>query len=182
MREKALNAYAKVEPSSSVDSGPRVFGECDKGQDVTAFAEHPATVSFDEASYIWKVPQQEMMDQEYEHLATREPELTPSPDLNAEFKSMVRIVSSSSSQFHSLSTTPDPAANVVPPTNSQGPASSWIPTEDIAPSFDSYGNMYDNGAMYRGAYIPAEMDGDSQWNTLLLGAGTLPGPPHDNFR
>lgn len=178
MREKVLDAYAKVEQNPSVDRDPHGFSDCGQGRDVMTFAGHPAVVSFDEASYIWGVPQQGTMDQEYEHLATRAPLPTPSPDLNAEFRSMVRIASSSSSPFHSLPTTPDPTANS---TNPQVHVSSWVPTESIIPSFDSCRNMYDDGTLHRGAYIPTERDAESQWGTFLLGAGTLPGSSHDNF-
>ena len=141
-----------------------------------AFAGYPAIVSFDEASHIWK-SRQGAMHQEYEHLAVHPPGSTPSPDLTADFKSMARIASSSSSPFHSLSTTPDPAASFVTPTNVQGPMIPWIPSEGIAPSFNSYGHVYDDGSLYRGAYIPVEREAENQWNVFLLDGGILPGSP-----
>ena len=183
MREKVLDAYAKVEPNSSADSDPHGVSDCGQGQNAIAFAGHPGVISFDETSYTWEVPQRGKLDQEYEHLATRAPGPTPSPDLNAEFKSMVQIASSSSSPFYSLSTTPDPVTNFIPSADPQGPMSSWTPTKGTAPSFDSYGNVYDDGTFYRGTHIPAERDAESQWNTFLSGAGNPPppGPLHDNF-
>lgn len=179
MRESALTAYARVKPNSpSVDGDFPVFGDSDQNRDLMAFAGYPAIVSFDEASHIWKVPHQE-----YEHLTVHPPGQTPSPDINKEFKSMVRLASSPSSPFHSVSTTPDLAPNFVPPTHLQAPMSSWVPAEGIAPSFDSYGNMFDDGTLYRGAYIPAERDGDNRWNNFLLDAGVVSGSPHhDNFQ
>jgi len=60
--------------------------------------------------------------------------------------------------------------------------SPWIPTEGTASSFDSCGNVYDDGTLHRGAYIPAERDAESRWDTFLLSAGTLPGSSHDNFQ
>lgn len=156
-----------------------MFGDGDQGRDLMAFAGYPAIVSFDEASHIWK-SRPGAVHQEYEHLAVHAPGSTPSPDLTTEFKSMARIASSTSSPFHSLSTTPDPGASFVPPTNLQGPMVSWMPTEGIAPSFNSYGNVYDDGTLYRGAYIPAERDAENQWNIFLLDAGILPGSPHDS--
>jgi hypothetical protein len=160
-----------MEPNSSpVDN--------DQGRDLMAFAGYPAIVSFDEASHIWKVPQQAAIHQEYGNLAIHAPGTTPSPDLNTELKSMVRIAaSSSSSPFHSLSTTPD----LVLPANLQASTLSWVPTEGITPSFDSYGNVYDS-TLYRGAYIPTERDGENQWDGFLLDAGILPGSPHDSFQ
>ena len=146
-----------------------------------AFAGYPTIVSFDEASYIWKVSQQGAMDQEHEDSMVHLTGSTPSPDLNTEFRSMARIVSSTSSPFYSLSTTPDPAPNFVPPANLQASVS-WMPTEDIAPSFDAYGNTYDDGTLYRGTYVPAETDAVNQWDIFLLDTGVPPGSPQDSFR
>jgi len=175
LRENALNAYAKVEPnSSSVGSGSHVFGDSNHGRDLMTFAGYPAIVSFDEASRIWKAPQQGTMHQEYEHLAINATGPTPSPDINAELKSVVRVAPSSS-PLHSLSTTPDPVAGFAPPADLQSSMLSWIPTEGIVPSFDAYGNTYDDDTLYRGAYIPAEREAENQWSTFLLDAGILPG-------
>lgn len=151
--------------SSSSDSDLHAFGDDDQRRDLMAFAGYPAIVSFDEASHMWKVPQQGS---------------TSSLDLNTGFKSMVRVVSSSSSPFHSPSMTPDPPANFIPPTNLQAP--SWMPTEGIVPPFDPYGSAYDDGTLYRGAYIPTEREAENQWGTFLLDAGTFHGSPHDSFR
>jgi len=179
LRKNALKAYAKVEPNSPpVGSGSHVLGDSDHGRDLMAFAGYPAIVSFDEASRVWKVPQEGTTHQEYEHSAIHAPGPTPSPDINAEFKSIARTASSSSSPFHSLLATPDPAAVFTPTTDLQSTMSSWIPTGDFVPSFDAYGNRCDDGTLYKGAYIPAE----NQWNTFFLDAGILPGPPGDNFR
>ena len=167
MRENALNAYAKAESnSSSVDNDHDVFSESDQERELMKFAGYRTIFSFDEASHVWKVPQRGKMHQEYERLAVHAPGPIPSPDLNFEFESIVRIASSSSSPFHSLSTTRDPTVNFVPPDNMQGSRLSWILTESIAPSFGSCENVYDDGTLYSGAYIPAE----NQRNTFLLDA------------
>ena len=179
MRE---NALTKVGPNTpSADSDPHAFGESDQGRDLMTFAGYPVVVSFDEASHIWKAPQQGAMDREFEHSAVHAPGSTPSPDLNTEFSSMAQITSSTSSPFHSLSTTPDPASNFVPPTNLQAQVS-WMPTEDIVPSFDTYENVYDDCTLYRGAYVPTERDAENRWDVFLLDTGIVPGSPHDSFR
>ena len=146
------------------------------------FAGYPVIVSFDEASHIWKVPQAYgAMEQEHEHLTVHVPGSMPSPHSNTEFRSMTRTDSSLSSPFHSLSTTHDPAPTFVSPESLQAPMS-WIPTEEITPLFDAYGNTYDDGTAYRGTYIPTKRDAENRWESFLLDAGIPPGPPHDSFR
>ena len=150
-----------------------------------AFAGCPVIISYDEASHIWKAPQQGTMHQGYEHMGIHAPELTPPPDLNAEFGSMMKERRSESSPFHSLTTTPDAVTDLGQLANLQGSALSWIPTEGTAPSLDSYGNVYNDGT--GGAYVSAEKDVESQWNTylpnaFLLDVGIPPGPSHDDFQ
>jgi len=180
LRENALTAYAKV-GSSPPSADSHAFGESDQGRDLMAFAGYPVIVSFGEASHIWKAPQQGAMDREYEYPAVHAPVLTPSPDPNTEFSSMAQITSSTSSPFHSLSTTPDPAPNFVLSTNLQAPVS-WMPTEGIVPSFDAYGNVYDDGTLYRSAYVPADRDAENRWDVFLLDTGIVPGSPHNSFQ
>lgn len=115
------------------------------------------------------------------------PELTPPPELNAEFRSMVRIASPSSSPLHSLTTTPDTVTDLGQPANLQGSALSWIPVEGTVPSLVSYGNVYDDGTICRGAYIPAGKDAENQLdafltNAFLLDVGIPSGPSHDGFQ
>ena len=144
-----------------------------------AFAGYPVIVSLDEASHIiWKAPQQGATD--HEHSVVHAPGPMPSPNLNTEFNSMAQITSSTSSPFHSSSTTPDPAPNFVLPANIQAPVS-WVPTDGIVPSFGAYGNLYDDGTLYRGAYVPTERDTENQWDVFLLDTGIVPGSPH-SFR
>lgn len=182
LRENALTASAKVGQNPPLaDNDPHASGESDQGRDLMAFAGYPVIVSFDEASHVWKAPQQGAFDQEYEHSAVRAPGPTPSPDLNAEFNLMAQIASATQSPFHSLSTTPDPAPDFVLPANLRASVS-WMPTEGIVPSFDAYGNVYDDGTLYRSAYVPAERGTENQWDGFLLDTGIVPGSPRDSFR
>ena len=179
MREKALNEYAKVGPSPSVDGNALAPDDCDQGQDLMAFAGYPVIISCD------GTPQHGTTHQGYEHIGIHVPELTPPPELNAEFRSMVRIFSPSSSPLHSLTTTPDAVMDLGRPVGLQGSALTWIPAECTAPSLDSYGNAY--GDIGRGAYAPAEKDAVNQWDAfsmsaLLLDVGIPSGSSHNNFR
>lgn len=181
LREDALAAFTKAGPNSPLaGSDPHAFGESDRGRGLMAFAGYPVIVSFDEASHLWKSPQQGAMDREYEHSAVHTPLSTPPLDPNTVFSSMAQITPSSS-PFHSLSTTPDPAPNFVLPPNFQASVS-WMPTEVIIPSVDAYGNVYDDGTLYRGAHVPAERDAENQWDIFLLDTGVVPGSPHSSFR